>query len=46
MMINEREKPRQTMAQILDCSITKKYIKNNRIFYGKGGEIIVNMSEP
>lgn len=45
MMINEREKSRQITAQILDYAITKKYIKNNRIFYKKGGEIIANTSE-
>lgn len=33
------------MAQILDCAITKKYIKNNRIFYGKCGEMIANTSQ-
>lgn len=34
------------MAQILDCAITKKYIKNNWIFYEQGGEMIANTSEP
>lgn len=34
------------MAQTLDCAITKKYIKNNRIFYEKGGEMIANTCEP
>lgn len=46
MMINERENPRQIMAQILDSAITKGYIKNNRIFYEKGGEMIANTPEP
>lgn len=32
MMINEREKSRQIMAQILDCAITMNYIKKKAEF--------------
>lgn len=33
------------MSQILDYVITKKYIKNNRIFYEKCGEMRANTAE-
>lgn len=39
-MINEREKSRQIMAQILDCAITMNYIKKkSRIYCDKVEEM-------